>query len=117
MSTGNPNIDPYHGLHLVKNGEQSIEQQKKIELNWYRAIRGKKSFLSGKSKIERVAFSPIFLKIMDMVDSRCAPVNTKKGSDKIKEITGFDMQELNNKRFQLEQEYRDKTEAPGLVNG
>ena len=111
MSTGNPSIERYHGIHLVKGTNVSIEQVREMSLSWFTALRDENSV------IVDVSFSPEFLSMNDGRIWLDIIKGGKKGKEEIKAITGFSIEDLNAKKDKLRKEYIGQTNAPGLIGG
>ena len=108
MATGNPNFNS-HGLFVVPKTEKPKEEVLKIPDIWFIGLKGKrKSFFRDDSVIEKVNFSPMFYEMTGILTSQ--PL-TESDKEKVKQVTGFTLEELNNKRLELETTYKGKTKA------
>jgi hypothetical protein len=115
------NEDKYKGLHLVPEREKPAGQPESIPLYLFTAVRTPQSSLAKKlgirSKIERVEFSETFF---DMLHVRDFESLAREHNERVKwmeKTLGCSLDALNKKREELDKIYREKTEAPGLVNG
>jgi len=106
MATGNPNFNS-HGLFVVPKTEKPKEEVLEIPDIWFIGLKGKrKSFFRDDSVIEKVDFSPMFYEKTGISISQ--PM-TESDKEKVKQVTGFSMEELNNKRLELETNLKGKT--------
>jgi hypothetical protein len=89
--------------------EQPTEPLREIPDHWFIALKGKRtSLFRDRSVIEKVDFSPMFYEKTGIPISQHL---TESDKEKVKQVTGFSMEELNNRRIELETTHKGKTKV------